>query len=56
MDNIDTVIAIDNAVRFSIPLFRRIVTITGDCVADPRNYNVRVGTLYSEVLKANGVL
>jgi electron transport complex protein RnfC len=54
VDNVDTVIAIDNAVRFSIPLFRRIVTITGDCVADPRNYNVRVGTLYSEVLKANG--
>lgn len=54
VDNVDTVIAIDNAVRFNRPLVRRIVTVTGDCIKEPRNYAVRVGTLYSELLEEAG--
>ncbi len=52
--NVDTVISIHMAVSESTPLIRRIMTVTGDAVAEPLNFNVRTGTLYSEVLKAAG--
>jgi electron transport complex protein RnfC len=54
VDNVDTVIAIYNAVVMSTPLIRRIVTISGDAVKDPRNFSVLIGTDYSELLEAAG--
>ncbi len=54
VNNIDTVISIYMAVCENTPLIRRIVTVTGDAVANPRNYKVRIGTLYSEVLEESG--
>lgn len=54
VDNVDTVISIYNAVAKSTPLIRRIVTVTGDAVANPQNYNVRTGTSYTELLEASG--
>lgn len=56
VDNIDTVIAIHAAVSENIPSIRRIVTVTGDAVKEPRNFNVRTGTNYSELLEAAGGL
>ena len=56
VDNVDTVIAIYNAVAENIPSIRRIVTVTGDAVKDPRNFNVRTGTNYTELLEAAGGL
>lgn len=54
VDNIDTVIAIYMAVCESIPLMRRIVTVTGDIVANPQNYHVRIGTNFQELVDAAG--
>lgn len=54
VDNVDTVISIYNAVCESTPLIRKIITITGDAVADPRNFEVRLGTNYQEVIEAAG--
>ncbi len=54
VDNVDTVISIYNAVANNIPLIRRIITVTGDAVANPQNYNVRTGTSYMELLEASG--
>ena len=54
VDNVDTVISIYNAVAHSIPLIRRIITVTGDAIANPQNYNVRTGTNYAELLEASG--
>ncbi|MDK2967047.1 MULTISPECIES: electron transport complex subunit RsxC [Lacrimispora] len=54
VDNVDTVISIYNAVAKSTPLIRRIITVTGDAIANPQNYNVRTGTNYSELLEASG--
>lgn len=54
VDNVDTVISIYNAVAKSTPLIRRIVTVTGDAIANPQNYNVRTGTNYAELLEASG--
>jgi len=54
VDNVDTVIAIYMAVAKSTPLIRKIITVTGDAVAKPQNYNVRLGTIYAELLEASG--
>lgn len=54
VDNVDTVIAIYEAVCESTPLVRRILTVTGDAVSRPSNFNVRLGTQYTEILEAAG--
>lgn len=54
VDNVDTVVAIYNAVCETTPLIRRIITVTGDAVANPQNFEVRLGTNYQEVLEAAG--
>ena len=54
VDNVDTLCAINRAVTEGRPLMERIVTITGDAVVDPRNYKVRIGTNYRELLEDAG--
>ncbi|MBQ7797113.1 MAG: electron transport complex subunit RsxC [Lachnospiraceae bacterium] len=54
VDNVDTVVAIYNAVCESTPLIRKIITVTGDAVANPQNFEVRLGTNYKDVLEAAG--
>ena len=54
VDNTDTVIAIYMAVCKSTPLIRKIITVTGDAVANPQNFSVRLGTNYQELLEAAG--
>ncbi len=54
VDNVDTLVAVYRAVTEGIPLTERIVTVTGDAVADPRNFRVRIGTSYQEVLDQAG--
>ena len=54
VDNVDTVVAIYNAVCESTPLIRKIITVTGDAVANPQNFAVRLGTNYQELVAAAG--
>lgn len=54
VDNVDTIISIYNAVAKSTPLMRRVFTLTGDAVKDPRNYEVKIGMSFAEVVEANG--
>ncbi len=54
VNNVDTVIAIYNAVIEGRPLMYRIVTVTGDAIADPRNFRVRIGTNYHELIDEAG--
>ena len=56
VNNVDTVIAVNNAIMEGQPLYERIVTVTGDAVKNPANFRVRTGTLYSEVLEQAGGL
>ena len=42
VNNVDTVIAIYNAVMEGKPLMYRIVTVTGDAIANPQNFKVRI--------------
>ncbi len=52
VNNVDTLTAVCRAVTEGKPLTERIVTVTGDAVADPRNFRVRIGTSYEDVLEA----
>lgn len=56
VDNIDTVCAIYRAVMFGEPVMDRIVTVTGDAVADPCNFKVRLGSSFADLLEAAGGL
>lgn len=52
--NIDTIVAIYNAIIEGRPLFERIVTVTGDAVNDTANFRVRMGTNARELIDAVG--
>ena len=54
VNNVDTIVAIYRAVMEGRPLIERIVTVTGDAVAVPQNFRVKIGTSYSQVLEAAG--
>lgn len=54
VNNVDTMVAVYRAVVEGRPLMERIVTVTGDAVASPRNFRVKIGTSYQDVLNAAG--
>ena len=54
VNNVDTIVAVYRAVMEGRPLIERIVTVTGDAVAVPQNFRVKIGTSYSQVLEAAG--
>ena len=53
--NVATAYAIHDAIRYARPLVSRVVTISGDAVEKPRNVEVRIGTLVSELLDFSGL-
>lgn len=54
VNNVDTIVAIYRAVVEGRPLMERIVTVTGDAVANPRNFRVKIGMSYQEILDEAG--
>ena len=52
--NAATCKAIHDAVYEGMPLIRRIVTVSGDIVMDPKNLLVPVGTCFNDLLEAVG--
>ena len=54
VDNVDTIVAINQAVREGKPLMHRIVTVTGDAIRNPQNFIVRIGTNYHELIDEAG--
>ena len=54
VNNVDTIVSIYKAVVEGIPVMERIVTVTGDAIADPRNFRVPVGCSYRELAEAAG--
>ena len=54
VDNVDTVAAIYRAVCRQTPLLRKIITVTGDAIVSPKNFSVRLGTSYQELIDAAG--
>ncbi len=54
VNNVDTIIAIYEAVFCGKPLMDRIVTVTGDAIANPCNFKVPVGTNCQDLVDAAG--
>jgi electron transport complex protein RnfC len=54
VQNIGTASAVSDAVRLGRPLIERIATVTGPCVAEPKNLRVRIGTLLSHMVRFCG--
>ncbi len=54
VNNVDTIVAVYNAVVQGKPLLERIVTVTGDAIENPRNYKVHLGMSYNELLEVAG--
>ncbi len=54
--NVSTFAAIYRAVRMGTPLIRRIVTVSGEAVAQPQNFDIRIGTPFCDVIQAAGGL
>ena len=54
VQNVGTVFAVYEAVLKNKPLFERIVTVSGDGIAHPANYRVRVGTPISHLIELSG--
>ncbi len=54
--NVSTFAAIDRAIRLGMPLIRRLVTVSGEAVANPQNVIVPIGTPFADVIQAVGGL
>ncbi len=52
--NLDTIIAINNAVVYNVPLMSRKVTLTGDAILNPGNYKIRLGSSVGNILNLVG--
>ena len=54
VQNVDSVCAIYRAVAENTPLVRRIVTVSGDAIKEPQNFNVPIGMSQAELVEAAG--
>ena len=54
VDNVNTVMAIYDAVCKQTPILERVITITGDAVKEPQNFKVRTGMNYNDIIEAAG--
>jgi electron transport complex protein RnfC len=54
--NVSTCAAIYRAVRLGVPLTQRIVTISGEAIAEPQNFIVRIGTPFHDLIEVAGGL
>ena len=50
VSNVGTVCAITDAVCHGIPFIERVTTVTGDCIAEPKNLLLRIGTPFQYAL------
>ena len=54
VDNVNTVMAIYDAVCKRAPILERVITVTGDAVKEPQNFKVRTGMNYNDIIEAAG--
>jgi electron transport complex protein RnfC len=50
VQNVATISEISSAVRTGMPLTKSVLTATGDCLKDPKNLEVPIGTLLSDIV------
>lgn len=51
VNNIDTCIAVYNALIYRMPVMSRIVTVSGTGIGKPANFRVRIGTSFTDILE-----
>ena len=56
VDNVGTIYAIGRAVLYHEPLFRHVMTVTGEAIQEPSNFIARDGTSFAELIEAAGGL
>ena len=54
VDNVGTIYAIGRAVIYREPLFRHVMTVTGEAIKEPSNFIARDGTSFAELIEAAG--
>lgn len=54
VDNVETLVAINRAVKEGKPVMDRIFTVTDDAVANPGNFEYCIGMSYAEILEEAG--
>ena len=54
VDNVETLVAINRAVKEGKPVMDRIFTVTGDAVTNPGNFEYCIGMSYAEILEEAG--
>ncbi len=54
VSNVGTAIAVANTIQTGLPLYQRVVTVSGEGIAEPSNFLVRLGTPFSELIAAAG--
>lgn len=54
VQNVHTALAVKRAVYDGIPLYERVITVSGQSIEKPSNFKVPLGILASDVIKAAG--
>jgi len=54
--NVGTAFAIREAVLYDKPLTERYITVSGDCIKNPGNYKVKIGTRIADIIEECGGL
>lgn len=54
VNNIDTCAAIARSFMYGFPVIMRIVTVSGDCIENPSNFRIRVGTNVEDAINKCG--
>ena len=54
VDNVGTIFAIGRAVLLHEPLFRHVMSVTGEAIKEPSNFIARDGTSFAELIEAAG--
>lgn len=54
VNNVGTAVAVKEAVIHGSPLVRRVITVTGSCIREPKNLMVPIGTLVSDIIEICG--
>ncbi len=54
VNNVGTAAAAANSLKTGLPLYQRIVTVSGEGITQPSNFLVRLGTLFEELIAAAG--
>ncbi|MBP5198955.1 MAG: electron transport complex subunit RsxC [Lachnospiraceae bacterium] len=54
VNNVDTIVSVYRAVTEGRPLMERIITVTGDCIKEPKNYRCHTGMNYADLIEKAG--